>query len=269
MPILPAGFALPPLPYLLGLLVALAAVAWAIQQREPAFEERHVVALVPWMLLGASLNVLHQVGAVPAAVSPLFGTPAVYISVAITAGATWLVADAIEPETPYVLGGVGTIGFLGAFVSIAAVGLTRGTLHPLPSFVALIASLVVAPAVWLGLRRLRPSVGVTGWAGLLAVFAHTLDGLSTAVGIDWLGFGERTPLSRVIIEFAAGLPTAEYIGAGWLFVLVKVALASWIVTLLAPTVREDDAEGYALLALVAAVGLGPGVHNLLLFAISG
>lgn len=268
MPILPAGFALPPLPYLLGLLVALAAVAWGIRERSPAFGESHVVALTPWMVLGASLNVLFQVDVIPGPLAPLFGTPSVYVSVAVIAGATWLLADAVETETPKLLGGAGLLAALVAIAAVGAVGLSRGTLRPVPSLVALVAALVVAPAVWLGLRRLRPVVGVAGWAGLLAIFAHTLDGLSTAVGIDWLGFGERTPLSRVIIEFAAGLPTAEYIGAGWLFVLVKVALASWIVTLLAPTIREEGAEGYALFALVAAVGLGPGVHNLLLFAIA-
>lgn len=268
MPILPAGFALPQLPYLLGLLVALAAVAWGVRERSLAFDEAHVVALLPWMVLGASLNVLFQVDAIPDPLAPLFGTPAVYVSVAIAAGATWLFVDASEVDTPRALGGAGTAAALVAVGAVGSVGLSRGTLHPVPSLVALVAAVVVAPAVWLGLRRLRPGVGVVGWAGLLAVFAHTLDGLSTAVGIDWLGFGERTPLSRVIIEFAAGLPTAEYLGAGWLFVLVKVALASWIVTLLAPTVREEGAEGYALLAFVTAVGLGPGVHNLLLFAIA-
>ncbi|MFB6096223.1 MAG: DUF63 family protein [Haloferacaceae archaeon] len=269
MPILPAGFALPPLPYLLGLLVALGAVAWGVRARAPAFEEPHVVALAPWMVLGAALNVLDQAGAIPAPASPLFGTPAVYASVAVAAGATWLLADSVTPETPRTLGGVGTVAAVLAVAWTGAVGVAEGTLRPGPSLIALVAALAVAPAVWLGLRRLRPTVGTTGWAGLLAVFAHTLDGLSTAVGVDWLGYGERTPLSRLIIEFAAGLPTAEYLGGGWLFVIVKALLAAWIVSLLAPTVREDGAEGYALLALVAAVGLGPGVHNLLLFAIGG
>jgi len=38
--------------------------------------------------------------------------------------------------------------------------------------------------------------------------------------------------------------------------------------LLADSVREDPAEGRLLFVLVAAVGLGPGAHNLLLFTIS-
>jgi uncharacterized membrane protein len=105
--------------------------------------------------------------------------------------------------------------------------------------------------------------------GFLAVFGHALDGVSTAVGVDLLGFGERTPLSRAIIEFAATLPTEPYLGTVWLFVLVKLAVASGVVTLFADYVREDPSEGYALLGFVAAVGLGPGVHNLLLFTVLG
>ncbi|MCO8268932.1 DUF63 family protein, partial [Haloferax sp. AB510] len=115
----------------------------------------------------------------------------------------------------------------------------------------------------------RAEAAAAGSLGLLAIFGHALDALSTAVGIDVLGFGERTPLSRIILEAAAALPTAEVIGVGWLFVLVKLVVAGFVVALLADYVREDPTEGALLLGLVAAVGLGPGVHNLLLFAIAG
>ena len=65
------------------------------------------------------------------------------------------------------------------------------------------------------------------------------------------------------------MPTAEVLGTVWLFVLVKIALATVVVTFLAESVRERPREGYLLLALVAAVGLGPGAHNLLLFTVLG
>jgi uncharacterized membrane protein len=44
-----------------------------------------------------------------------------------------------------------------------------------------------------------------------------------------------------------------------------VVLSVAIVALLAEYVEEAPAEGHLLLAGLAAVGLGPGVHNLLLF----
>jgi uncharacterized membrane protein len=39
--------------------------------------------------------------------------------------------------------------------------------------------------------------------------------------------------------------------------------------LFADFVEEDPAQGNAALGVVAAVGLGPGTHNLLLFAAAG
>ena len=84
-----------------------------------------------------------------------------------------------------------------------------------------------------------------------------------------LGSGERTPLSRLIIEFAAGLPAEPIIGAGWLFVLVKLGVASLVVWLFADLVEAEPRRSRLLLGFVAAVGLGPAVHNLLLFTISG
>jgi len=89
------------------------------------------------------------------------------------------------------------------------------------------------------------------------------------VGVDVLGFGERTPASRLIIEFADRLPTAEALGSGWLFVVVKLVLVGGVVVLFADYIEDEPTEGYLLLGFIAAVGLGPGVHNLLLFAVTG
>jgi len=130
----------------------------------------------------------------------------------------------------------------------------------------LAAAVGVSAVAWAGLRRFRGR-SPTGTVGLLAVFGHTLDGISTAVGYDLFGFGEQTPLSRLIIEAGGALPTADLIGAAWPFALVKVALGLAVVVLFEEFVRAEPAEGHLLLGLVVAVGLGPGFHNLVLFAI--
>lgn len=265
--VLPAGFGLPPLPYLLALALALAGVAVGIRRRDPVFGGRHVLALVPWMCVGAAGHVLYALGALPTALAPLFGTPSAYLTTAALAGIVWLAALSIGGDDARVLGVAGAVALLPAAGGVVAHGLANETLSPgLPA-----AGLVAGAALGVGvgglLYRLRDDAAIAGPAGLLAVAAHGVDGVTTAVGIDLLGFGERTPASRLIIEFAAGLPTAEALGAGWLFVLVKLAVACLVVVALAPTVREEPRYGYALLALVTAVGLGPGVHNALLFAV--
>ena len=67
---------------------------------------------------------------------------------------------------------------------------------------------------------------------------------------------------------SAGLPAPAVLGDAWLFIIVKLLVAGAVVALFDEYVREDPTEGYPLLGLVAAVGLGPGVHNVVLFAIA-
>ena len=272
MVLLPEGFALPPLPYLLGLLTAAVAVGAGLSRRRPPITARHIIAFAPWMAVGSALHVLYAVNGLPQIIAPFGGTAAVYLTVAVLSGAVLLVADSIRPRrgVPLVIGGTGLVALLPVVGGALAIGAERGTLALLWPATAAVGSVVVTALAWLGLRRVRPAAAATtGAVGLLAVFGHTLDGLSTAVGVDVLGFGERTPVSRLILGFADRLPTAEALGSGWLFVLVKLVVVGGVVVLFADYIDDEPTEGYLLLGFIAAVGLGPGVHNLLLFAVTG
>ena len=273
--VLPSGFALPPLPYLLALALSVAGVAALLYRLDPPVTPRIVAAFAPWMVAGAAGYVLFQLEAVPAAVEPLFGSPAVYLSTFVVAGLVWAASARFDPETwsfpstPSVLLLSGALTAGGVVGSALAVGGARGGIQPFWPAVGLLVSVLLAGLVWVLLRRRRPRVEATGAAGLLVVLAHTLDGISTAIGVDVLtGFGEQTPLSRVFLELGQSLPTAQYVGGGWLFVLVKLALAVGVVILLTDYVEEAPREGTLLLGLVAAVGLGPGAHNLVLFTVA-
>ncbi|MFC6872567.1 DUF63 family protein [Halobellus marinus] len=269
MAILPEGFALPPLPYLAVLVVGVVLVAGAVSRRRPTVTADRILAFAPWMVLGSALHVLYVIGGLPEPVRPLAGTPAVYLTVGIIAVGTWVVIDAVgEWGVARTLASVGGLLALGAVGGVLVVGAEGGTFAPAVPLAGLALAVVVAAAVWVTLTRLVPEIRQTGSLGALAVFAHVLDGVSTAVGIDVLGFDERTPLSRIIIEFAHGLPTEPLIGSGWLFVLVKIAVVSIVVWLFADFVSEEPTEAQVLLGVVAAVGLGPGVHNLLLFTVT-
>ncbi len=271
--ILPADFALPTLPYLVILIVGAAAVLAALYRRRPPVTAATVTALAPWIAGGGALYALYQADLPPEVVAPFFSSPAVYVSVGILAGTVWAAAADRPGDTwavsgaPTILAGAGG-ALLVAALAGAAVGGSAGGIGgtPLVSAAILLASVVVAATAWIGLRRLR-GPNPTGTVGALAVFGHTLDGVSTAVGYDLLGFGEQTPLSRIIIEAGSALPTAEFIGGAWLFALVKIALGLVVVVLFEEYVRAEPAEGYLLLGLVVAVGLGPGVHNLVLFVL--
>jgi uncharacterized membrane protein len=272
--LLPAGSTLPPVEYLLVLAVAFVAVAVSLRRIRLRVTDRVVVAFAPWMVLGSSCYVLYQVGGVPPVLRPLFGSPTVYLSVAIVAGAVWAATAAAGlPTGRWRLPSVpGAVALVGSALAVVAVGWTLSAGVPgltvVWPAVGVVVATVLATILWTSLRRAVPKTEQTGAVGALAVFGHTLDGVSTAVGLDVLGFGERSPVSRAIIEFAAGLPTADLLGAGWLFVLVKLALAALVVVFMSEYVRDEPAEGYLLLGAVAAVGLGPGAHNLLLFTIA-
>lgn len=269
MAILPAGFALPPLPYLLGLLAGVVVVSGVLWRQSPAVTAETVLGLVPWMAVGSALHALYVLEAAPAAVTPLLGTPAVYVTVFVGLGAVWAGAAATEEDATGVARRLGLIGAAAFVLAAGAVLATAASLSPVWPAVGLVVGTLLAAAAWRLLVTAAPGASATGWPGVVVVFAHALDGVSTAIGVDVLGFGERTPLSRAVLDLAAGLPTAETLGVGWLFVLVKLAVAGAVVALFADLIEADPRQGYLLLAVVAAVGLGPGVHNLLLYAVTG
>jgi len=268
--LLPSGAALPPVPYLLAVVVAVLAVGGALYRRAPPVTPSVVVGFAPWMIAGAAGYALYQAGAVPAVVAPLFGNPVVYATTFAVAGTVWLVAADRAPNGRGIDTVPGVLALSGGVVAAAlvAVGvagaLAAGRLSLAWPLAGLALSVGLAAVIWFAVRE---RVAATGTLGALALFGHTLDGVSTAVGMR-LGFGEQTPLSALLIEMGAELPPAEMFGAAWLFVLVKLVVAVLVLFAFRDYVREEPAEGSLLLGAVAAVGLGPGAHNIVLFAIA-
>jgi len=276
--VLPEGFSLPSLVYLIPIVVlSIGVVALAVSINAP-LSDRTIVAFAPWMALGAVFHVLYQQGAFPSSIDPLFGAPSVYLTTFVLAGFTWLLSTLLAEmrgavSVERLLGGVGS-GLAFVFASFSLyIGADRGLLTPTSAFwplIGLVVGGVVAVLAWILLSlTFTDAARRTGMPGALVVLAHSIDGVSTAIGVDVLNVTERTPLSRSIMDFAASLPTEAYLGSGWLFVAVKVALALVVVAAVEGLYRDEPIQARLLLGLVAAVGLGPGVHNLLLFAVSG
>ena len=274
---LPTGYEeLPPWPFAVVLVVILGMVIALLWALDPVVDDRTVLALSPWIVTGGVMHVLYQQGAFPETVAPLFGTLFVYVTVSSVAGLVWigsvLSAQMRSHGVAYrPLGVIGT-GVAVTFIVLSVyTAIGEGvTIRPFFSAIALVVAALVAAVVWIAISlKFTEAAAATGAAGALVVFSHAVDGVSTAIGYDLLGVTERTPLSRVILEAGESLPTAEFVGAGWLFVLVKLALAAGIVVLFREWAREDPRQARLVLLLLAAVGLGPGFHNLLLFAVAG
>ncbi|ERG95367.1 DUF63 family protein [Haloquadratum walsbyi] len=269
MVIFPDGFALPAVQYILMIIFAGGVVMYAAIRQQPAITSSRVLALAPWMVFGAALHVQYVLEALPAAIRPLAGTPAVYVIVAIAAIGTLVTLDMLLAST-YVAQALSVVGVVAAIIAVmGVVFIEPASLRVSVSFIGIGASVILASGVWVGLTRIVPETQLTAPMGAFAVFGHTLDGVSTAIGVDLLGFGERTPLSALIIEFASGLPTEAAIGSGWLFILVKLLIVSFAVWIFTDIADTAPAQSNILLTIISAVGFGPGVHNLLLFSVAG
>lgn len=262
--VLPAGTEVPPIPHLVALLLATVGAVAALVRVDPNVREETVLGLAPWMVAGAAVYVGYELGLVPDPVAPFAASPAVYISMFVGAVFVWVAAVMTARDPPTWLAGSGTAV---ALPSVVVVGIEAPTLDPVGPLLATLVAAVVAALLWWILRAWEPRVEVLGWAGALTIFAHALDAFTTVVGVEHLGFAERTPLSRILLEAAAGMPV-PLLGAGWVFVLVKLLLGAGVAWLLAPSVRDRPREGFLMLTLVIAVGLGPGAHNVLLFTVA-
>lgn len=277
MALLPEGLVVPPLPYAVALGVLAVVIGLALSSLQPRVDQRVVLGAVPWMVAGAAAHVFYQldrlVDIYPAAVEPLAAAPVVYVTALLAFAGTWAALTAWARRTgseDSVGVGLAVAGTAAAALLLAFAG-TSGVYAaatPTWSVIGLVVTVPLTAVTYAGFSYRWPTAAdLAGPLGLLAVFAHALDGVTTTVGIDVLGRAERSPLPEMIMDFAGTLPTAPYLGTGWLFVLVKLAVAVGIVVAFADYIEEDPTRGNLLFGAVVVFGLGPAVNNLLLFAL--
>lgn len=279
------GFAVPDPLHLAVLLAGTAIVATLLYGIGPRVSQRTVLAMVPWMVAGATLHVFYQLGEAflvrtyPPWAEPFFAAPAVYLTTFVGMGTVWLVASMVATQSAAAASHdvvARNLAATGSGVAITLVGLLGwqaldpavGPIRIVVPVVGLVASLALAFVVYILVGTWRTYViAEARHVGFLVILAHVFDGLTTTVGVDVLGTGERSYLPRRIIEFAADLPTEPYLGTGWLFLLVKIALAVLVVVLFADYVSDRPNRGNLLFAAIAVVGLGPALNNFFLFVL--
>lgn len=279
------GFVVPDPLHLAVLLAATATVALMLYGFQLRVSQRTVLGMVPWVVCGAALHVFYQIGEqfqvriYPPLFEPFFSAPAVYLTTFVGMGSLWLVASVVAPDSSaassrdpvaryLALTGTGVATVLVVLLGWQALDPAIGPIRIVIPVVGLVASLVGAFVLYILLGAWRTYViAEARHVGYLVLFAHVADGLLTAIGVDVIGTGERSYLPRRIMEFAADLPTEPYLGTGWLFVLVKVLVAVFVVVLFADYVSERPTRGNLLFAVVAFVGLGPALNNFFLFVL--
>lgn len=275
-------FVVPPLVHSAGLVVATGFVVVLLLAVRPPVNQKTVLAFAPWIVTGAVLHVFYQLNQLlgqqsfPQAVEPLISAPAVYLTTFVVMGLIWSASAMFmtKPDAESVAQYLGGMG-VGTMLPLVGLLVWRGTdpgirpMEPVWPVGGLLLSVgaTFAITILLGLWRTTVFAKVR-YVGPLVLFAHVFDGITTAIGVDALGVTERSTLPRLIMDFAAGLPTAEAIGSGWLFVAVKILIASGIVVLFADYVSDRPSEASIVMGLVVAVGLGPATHNFFLFLLA-
>lgn len=281
--VLPEGMVVPDAPYVVGLVLGALLTTLLLWGLKPPVTKKHVFAFFPWIATGGIAHAFYQVdipdlvtsppGLYPEGVAPLFSAPSVYLTMYVAVGVVWLaflflgaIAGMIDRIHLHL--GVSGMGVLIVFlVALVWQGLAIG-LSPLWPIVGFVASFALTAIAYFTFSlQWTDTVARTGLAGSAVVFAHVFDGVTTAIGMDVIGITERSPLPRVIMDVAAALPTAEYIGVGWLFVVVKLVVVLALLWLIADLMEERPTEGSLLLIMIAAFGLGPAANNFVLFAL--
>jgi uncharacterized membrane protein len=277
-----AEFVVPPLVHSVGLLVASGFVLALLLAAKPPMNQKTVVAFAPWIVCGAVLHVFYQLNVLykqqvfPEPVGPLFSAPAVYLTMFILMGFIWAMATMFmtNPDADTVSSYLAGMG-VGTMLPLLGLLLMRGTdpaiepMEPVWPVIGLLLSIggTFLVVLLVGLRRTDVFARMR-YVGPLIIFAHLFDGITTAIGVDILGAGERSTVPQAILNLAAQLPTADAIGTGWLFVLVKLFVAVSIVVLFADYVRDKPVEANLIMGVIVGVGLGPGTYNFLLFLLA-
>ena len=268
MQVLPLDFILPPVPYVVFILSCACLVAFILWKTGIEINEKTIIALVPWMAFGSSLRVLSLLGIVPGEVNYFLGNPTVYITTFIIGGIVWSSGNHFGRNSQ--INQVIFIGGVICFLGVMGIIISNGLNHSLWPIFGLILSILVSIGAWKIIQYKKPEIPIAlGSTGFLLVLGQTVDGISTAIGIDILNFNEQTPISKIIIDFAARLPSSDVIGSGWLFVCVKIALAAYMVVLFAEYIREKPLNARIFLIVMIAIGIGPGIHNLILYSVAG
>lgn len=250
----------------LGVAGAVTALVLAVQR--PPVTEGTVLAAAPWMVVGALMEALAATGAYGFALA-LFDPPQVHLAALVLGGLVWapLVQGAVVRErlaaAPRHLAAAGG----GAVLVLAGVLFWRAPPTAAGAFwlvVAPVVAVLLAAVAYflLGLADATPLV-YTRLAGLLAVFAHALDGVATAVAIDVFGRAPRG-VAAFVADASGTLPVD---GVGPLVLPLRVAGALLAVLVLGHYARGTETRAYLALGVLAALGLGPGAATLLVVAV--
>jgi len=277
--------------YALTLLLALVGVVFLLRRLDVGERTRFIYPLLPFMLFGGALRVVEDANdAVPVGVdaaiqyplNALIISPLIYFTVfVLTLGAllaaVWLRNAGYAESYDWPLATMGTGLLVLSLVYLVWLSATQAYVefHAVFTVLTMVLATVIAGGLWWVYRQWVPSITRgTPVIGAVVLWAHSVDGVSNVLGIDWgaeLGLAgdlvPKHPVNRAVIAFADGVvpdSIAAVIGTAWAFLLLKIVAATLVIALFDDEMVEESPRfSVLLLVAVIAVGLGPGTRDML------
>lgn len=267
-------------PTFLAVAIVGAVATVLLYAERPALTRRAVVALVPWMVVAATLPVLASQASYPASIRPVVSGVGAYVTTYVVLAVVWFATLQFARGARRAGGQPSYLGAMGVGVTLvllAALLLSAGTLDVTRLFwlaVAPIAAGAVAAVVLvlLGLWYTE-AAAYTGVVGGLVVFGHALGAIATAVAV--LSGGSHSLLSAATRELLEIVGAGALVGVNpqllWIggFVWTKLVLATAVVVALSAYTHRHPHRGNLVLGLFAALGVIGGVTSLLGFVVGG
>lgn len=254
----------------LGVLVTASVIVWLILYREkPEVRPGSVFSVVPWTIVAASFLIYSTFSEFPHYIKPVVSTVSVSIATIFLFGFFYLLLlqlgemSGSQDSIDYYVGALGSgLALILVMIVILLGGFSLADLLWL-TVIPIIAGMLATMAIIL-FTMLSPDVAAyTGIVGWLAVKAHVLAALTTAVRLEIFGSNAHTPLTRNLIDLSNSIPFLATVPFGWEYVILRLLIVVILVSLIAPVVRDRPELGYATLGVITVLGIYPAVYDIL------
>ena len=218
-------------------------------------DEKFIAAVVPYILVGATMRVIEDAELLLPPLSYLLITPLIYFLVFVC-GVFVLLISIKTSKTSYnlIFGAVGLIWF---FANLSILLWTEELISPWVILAVTGISAVIVGVIY----RIAAKFGVhflTDKLNISVLGAHLLDATSTYIGIDLLDYTGKHVIENLIVKY-----TGSAVG----MYLLKLGILIPVLYLMDTQFHEEEKElkNIVLLALIT-IGLAPAVRNTLRMA---
>jgi uncharacterized membrane protein len=244
----------------------------------PTVTDWTVPAFGTWVVAGALLHVLRRQSIFPDLLEPLFGAPMVYLTTATMTVIAWSLSELVVEmrsarascDRQVAVGGTAVVVVVVAVSLVDAIG--TGVVRPLWPTLALFGAAILTAVVWVAMSIFATDTAkTTGKTGVVLLFAHLLDAITTGIGVvgpdplpRLIGQDGLSPIAGFVFESAG---EGSLVAGALAFVAVKLLLAVAVVVAFERVVEQRPPAARLGLGAVVAAGLGPALHNVLLFTV--